>query len=48
MRRGVTIEESIVAGGTVQEDLIEKTVDVNEDGNLGIRPIDWMPSGPRA
>lgn len=48
VRRRVRIEESIVAGGTVREDLIEKTVDVDEDGSLGILPIDYIPAGPRA
>lgn len=48
VRRGVTIEESIIAGGAIQEDSREKTVDVMEDGELGILPIDYVPSGPRA
>lgn len=48
VRRGVTIEESIVAGGALQEDIREKTVDVLEDGEMGILPIDYVPSGPRA
>jgi mannose-1-phosphate guanylyltransferase / phosphomannomutase len=48
VRRGVTIEESIVAGGAIQEDIHEKTVDVLDDGELGILPIDYVPKGPRA
>jgi mannose-1-phosphate guanylyltransferase/phosphomannomutase len=48
VRRGVTIDESIVAGGAIQEDIREQTVDVQEDGELGILPIDYVPSGPRA
>jgi mannose-1-phosphate guanylyltransferase/phosphomannomutase len=48
VRRGVTIEESIVAGGAIQADIREQTVDVLEDGELGILPIDYVPSGPRA
>jgi NDP-sugar pyrophosphorylase family protein len=48
VRRRMKIEESIIAGGTVREDLVEKTVDVNEDGSLGILPIDYVPTGPRA
>ena len=48
VRRGVVIEESIVAGGAIREDIREKTVDVVEDGELGILPIDYVPSGPRA
>jgi NDP-sugar pyrophosphorylase family protein len=48
VRRGVAIEESIVAGGAIQTDIREQTVDVLEDGELGILPIDYVPSGPRA
>ncbi len=48
IRRGVTIEESIVAGGAVDRDIREATVDVLEDGELGILPIDYVPDGPRA
>ena len=48
VRRGVTIEESIVVGGAIQEDIREMTVDILEDGELGILPIDYVPSGPRA
>lgn len=48
VRRGVVIEESIVAGGAIREDLREKTVHVEETGELGILPIDYVPSGPRA
>jgi len=48
VRRGVTIEESIVVGGAIREDLREKTVDVGDDGEVTILPIDYVPSGPRA
>lgn len=48
VRRNVTIEESIIAGGSIEEDIREKTVDVMEDGQLGILPIDYIPEGPRA
>jgi mannose-1-phosphate guanylyltransferase / phosphomannomutase len=48
VRRGVKIEESILAGGAIREDLHESTVDVSEDGEMGILPIDYVPSGPRA
>ncbi len=48
VRRGVTIDESIVAGGAIQQDIHEQTVDVLEDGELGILPIDYVPTGPRA
>lgn len=48
VRRGVTIEESIVAGGAIHTDIREQTADVLEDGELGILPIDYVPSGSRA
>jgi NDP-sugar pyrophosphorylase family protein len=48
VRRSVTIEESIIAGGAIQEDIREQTVDVLEDGELGVLPIDYVPAGPRA
>ncbi len=48
IRRNVTIEECIIAGGSIEEDVREKTVDVLEDGQLGILPIDYVPGGPRA
>lgn len=48
VRRGVTIDECIVVGGTIAEDVHEQTVDVLEDGELGILPIDFVPDGPRA
>jgi mannose-1-phosphate guanylyltransferase / phosphomannomutase len=48
VRKGVTIEHSIVAGGDIQSDLRDKTVDVQSDGHLGILDIDWVAAGPRA
>lgn len=48
VRRGVTIEESIVVGGAIRHDVREQTVDVGEDGRLGLLPIDYVPDGPRA
>ncbi len=48
VRRGVTIEESIVAGGAIQEDIREQTVAMLEDAQLEILPIDYVPTGPRA
>lgn len=48
VRKGVTIEHSIVAGGDIQADLRDKTVDVQGDGHLGILDIDWVAAGPRA
>ncbi len=48
IRNGVTIEESIIVGGKIDMDVREKTVDVRENGRLGILPIDYVPDGPRA
>ena len=48
IRSGVTVEHSIVAGGDIQSDIREKTVDVDDDGELRILPIDYVPEGPRA
>lgn len=48
VRRGVTIEESIVAGGAIQEDVREQTVAMLEDARFEILPLDYVPSGPRA
>ncbi len=48
IRRNVTIDECIIAGGSIEEDVREKTVDVLEDGQLGVLPIDYVPGGPRA
>jgi NDP-sugar pyrophosphorylase family protein len=47
VRRGVVIEESIVAGGDIDKDLHEKTVDVQSNGEQRDLPIDYMASGPR-
>lgn len=48
IRSGVTVEQSIIAGGDIQSDIREMTVDVDEDGELRILPIDYMPEGLRA
>lgn len=48
IRPGVTVEGSIVVGGDLQSDIIEKTVDVDEEGELRVLPIDYVPEGPRA
>lgn len=48
VRKGVTIEHSIVAGGDIQSHLRDKTVDVQGDGHVGILDIDWVAAGPRA
>jgi len=46
--RGVTVAESIIAGGDLRADVIEQTVGTLADGELEVLPIDWVPSGPRA
>ena len=48
VRGGVTIDECIVVGGTIEKDIFQKTVDVLENGDIEILPIDWVPTGPRA
>lgn len=48
IRSGVTVEHSIIAGGDIQSDIREQTVDVDDDGELRILPIDYIPEGPRA
>lgn len=48
LRSGITVEQSIIAGGDIQSDIREMTVDVDEDGEVRILPIDYVPEGPRA
>jgi NDP-sugar pyrophosphorylase family protein len=48
IRRGVHVRESIVTGGCLTQNVSESTVDVREDGELAIVPIDYVPEGPRA
>jgi mannose-1-phosphate guanylyltransferase/phosphomannomutase len=48
IRSGVTVEHSIIAGGDIQSDIREQTVDVDNDGELRILSIDYVPGGPRA
>jgi NDP-sugar pyrophosphorylase family protein len=48
IRKNVTVEECIVTGGTIEDDICEKTVDILGDGSLSIVSIDWVPEGPRA
>ncbi|MBM4289169.1 MAG: NDP-sugar synthase, partial [Deltaproteobacteria bacterium] len=55
VRQGSVIDECIIIGGTIQPDLYEpkeqklfnKSVDVLENGELQIVPLDWVPPGPR-
>jgi mannose-1-phosphate guanylyltransferase / phosphomannomutase len=44
----VEVRQSIVAGGRLDVDVIEKTAQVLEDGTLELLSIDWVPEGPRA
>jgi len=46
--RGVRIEDSIIAGGCIEQDTVGKTVDIREDGHMAILPIDYVPSEARA
>jgi mannose-1-phosphate guanylyltransferase/phosphomannomutase len=48
VRGGIKIDESIIVGGTIEEDMFEKTVDVQEDGTLSVIDIDYVPDGTRA
>jgi NDP-sugar pyrophosphorylase family protein len=48
VRKGVTIDECIVVGGTIEKDIFQKTVDVLENGDIEIQPIDWVPTGTRS
>lgn len=47
VRKGAIIDQSIVAGGTIHENMISKTINVLEDGKLDITDIDWVPSANR-
>ncbi len=48
VRRGASVRESIVVGGTLAGELHEKTVDLLENGELSLLSIDHVPDGPRA
>lgn len=48
IRSGVKVSQSIIAGGDIQTDIHEKTVDVDEAGEIQILSIDYVPEGPRA
>lgn len=48
VRKGVKINGSIVVGGTIENDLQDKTVNVLPDGGTEILPIDHVPGGKRA
>lgn len=48
VRENVTIDTAIIVGGIITTDIRNKTVDAFASGELDIRSIDWIPSGPRA
>ncbi|NKB80820.1 MAG: hypothetical protein GKS05_02775 [Nitrospirales bacterium] len=48
VRRDVTIDESIIASGTITTDVTGKTVHVLETGELEGISIDYIPDEPRA
>jgi len=47
VRTGAQVTGSIIAGGTIQGEIREKTAEVLEDGQLSVLPIDQVPKGPR-
>ena len=44
----VTVDECIIASGSIATDIRESTVEVLEDGKIAILPIDYQPGAPRA
>jgi len=48
IQENVVIDQSIIAGGKLQEGIYEKVVYVSSDGKLVINPINYIPEGPRA
>ena len=48
IRSGVSIDTCIVVGGTIEDNLCGKTVDILEDGQLEILPLHYVPSEVRA
>jgi len=44
----VEVSGSIVAGGTLDRNVIDQTAQALEDGTLELSSIDWVPAGPRA
>ncbi len=47
VREGVVVDTSIIVGGVIVSDIVDKVVDLSPDGDLDIRSIDWVPQGPR-
>ena len=48
VRGEATVDECIIVGGSIQNNLRSRTVDVLEDGQTEILPLDWIPEEPRA
>ena len=48
VRRNAKVTESIIAGGCIDTTICEQTVDVREDGETVVLPIDYVPSEARA
>jgi mannose-1-phosphate guanylyltransferase/phosphomannomutase len=48
VRKGASVSESIVVGGTLEGELHEKTVNYEENGDVSVLSIDNVPEGPRA
>jgi NDP-sugar pyrophosphorylase family protein len=44
---GLTIDHSIVVGGKIEQDILQKTVDVEENGQISIYDMDWVPDKKR-
>jgi NDP-sugar pyrophosphorylase family protein len=45
---GVTVNQSIVAGGMIETDVHDSTVEVLDGGRISVSPMDYQPSGARA
>ncbi len=48
VREGISIDGCIIVGGTIENDLKEKIVDVLRDGRVEILSIDYLPKDERA
>jgi len=48
VRKGTSIDKCIIVGGTIQNDMYEKTVDVLENGDIEVLRLDWVPKETRA
>jgi mannose-1-phosphate guanylyltransferase/phosphomannomutase len=46
--QGVTVEECIVVGGSIEKDICKKTIDVDKNGDISMLSIDYVPKGKRA